>query len=1112
MQKFFKFVPAALALVALASCSEADLFNESTTVEKVKDGLTVQVEELTGDVTRQANATYNGHAVIWQEGDQINVYDNKLTMYDEYQYDADANPARFIGVNASGTTNITSTQYALFPANQVDYAGWSSKGTKVVMRIPQLIIFDEESEVGSGVNYAYVSNLPMWGDAEGTYPDAEVSLKYLTGVLRVNMQNVFAEKATFLKIESQDDQPISGAFQAQLSDENGTVIEDAKLEGGTAALSTANAIYVDLRNVPSYMTNLYIPIIARQYDYLKVGVTKMVATEASPLMTNEEQIVGDLDALTWTEDQTTGWETLRNWDAGVTFNRAKMKSITEEAQFNLDGVTTCEMLTETFKQYANYEIGQATIADVLELTIGGVNGLAVTRTGNENYKDDYTVYVPETEVDKIIVHIPAGIKSGAATVDLQIVDADIKKPFTGELVIDVEAAGITSNDLNSIIVNLPGAKFRLAGNLTAGQALGALNIKNVDELYIGDGTTATVLTTTNGTTVNTAKKLTITNAATVTDALDLVQTKDMAQVNVNAGGTLNGKLEVLKAEVNVDGTVAGNAFVYGSAGTVNIGGAAGTMANLATIGNVTIANTAENDAISGYLSALGNNVITLKQGYVRAIKYDQTVGEFADNAGTGKYGKSSAGNYGKYYVKTLAQLTKSDKRAKLVTIKLDEIVGNGLTAIASIDANLLEYDDGTDVWNFAQLTESKWGGYAIAAGFKTNYSSAAANDKIYTASELATIDANAATGGTYYLYNNFDLDNKTWTCPAITVNFDGRDPRLASADEHAERIDEVLVAGFSGKVHYIKNVKFAPAADAANTGLFASITAAAAVTIQNVNIETVATTTTGSNSKIGTIAGKADASTANITFTNLWVKDAALGGTTYTGTTPTFVGVREVGGLVGNATTAAGNTIAFTANKVEETSISGQGYLGGIVGAAIGAGTVDIQGNNISLTSFTNAPQPANYDMVNKNYGTIGMAIGQVDQPETGAADGTAVTVGTTTVNTFNDVISGNRVTLGFPYNFVVGQYTASKMAFVAGDELKYAFYGGDVLFGYSPNSATKIQVKDAKSPAGASTTLTHDATKWVAADKTNFDGISNQYKLNSYIQWTPYIDADPAF
>ena len=1114
MKSFFKFVPAALALMALASCSENDLLGESNVVEKVKGGLTVEVEQLGGDVTRQGNATYNGHAVVWQENDQINVYDNKLTMYDEYKFKADQK--KFIGVNTSGTTNISTTEYALFPANQVDYAGWSSQGTKAVMRIPQLIIFDEESEFGSGTNYTYVSNLPMWGSATGTYPEAEVSLKYLTGVLRINLQNVFAEKATFLKIESQDDQPISGAFQAELSDKDGNVITDAKLEGGTSALSTANAIYVDLRNVPSYMTNIYVPIIARDYDYLKVGITKAVATEASPLKDNEEQIVSDLNGLTWNETPATGWQTLRNWDAGVTFSRAKMKSITEEAQYDLAGVTTCEMLSETFKQYANYKIGDANIADVLTLNIGGTNGLAVTRTGNENYKDDYTIYVPETEVDKIVVNIPAGIKAGAGTpkVDLQIVDADIKKPFKGELVINVQNAGITNNDLGNIIVNLPGAKFRLAGDFTVANALDKLQVKNVAELFIGDGATTTVLTTTNGITVNTAEKLHVTNLATVNNALDLVNTKDMKEVNINAGGVVAANLEVLKATVNVDGTESANTYVYGSAGIVNIGGNAGTMLNLATIGDVNIANTAENDAITGWLSVLGNNTITLKQGYVRAINYDETVGEFNDATGSGKYGKSTAGNYGKYYVKPLSQLTKSDKRSKLVTIKLDEIVGDGLTAIASIENDLLEYSDGTDVWNFAQLTESKWGGKAIAAAHQANYSSAAANDKIYTASELATIGANAAAGGTYFLYNNFDLDNKTWTCPAITINFDGRDPRLAATDEHSARIDEVVVNGFAGKVHYIKNLKFAPAANAANTGLFASITPAADATIQNVNIETVTTTTSGRNSKIGTVAGLADASAANITFTNIYVKSAALGGTTYTGSTPTFVGVREVGGLVGNATTAAGKTIAFTANKIETTSISGQGYLGGIAGAAIGAGTVTIQGNNVSLTSFTNAPQPSNYDMVNKNYGTIGMAIGQVDQPETAAADGTTVNVGIApaAVNTFNDVIAGNRKTLGFPYNFVVGQYTNTRMAYVAGDELKYAFYGGDVLFGYSPNSATRINVRDAKSPAGASTNLNHDATKWVAADKTNFDNIAAKYKLNSYIQWTPYIEANPAY
>ena len=90
MKSFFKFVPAALALMALASCSENDLLGESNVVEKVKGGLTVEVEQLGGDVTRQGNATYNGQYIVASRTMRSNNNTTtKLTMYDEYKFKAD---------------------------------------------------------------------------------------------------------------------------------------------------------------------------------------------------------------------------------------------------------------------------------------------------------------------------------------------------------------------------------------------------------------------------------------------------------------------------------------------------------------------------------------------------------------------------------------------------------------------------------------------------------------------------------------------------------------------------------------------------------------------------------------------------------------------------------------------------------------------------------------------------------------------------------------------------------------------------------------------------------------------------------------------------------------
>lgn len=1136
MKKFFKLIPAALAVVALASCSNDELFGEKAeVVQKVKDGLTVQVEDLDGASTRQANAAFNGHGVVWEEGDQINVYDNKLTMYDEYKFVKDEK--KFKGVNKEGATRISSTQYALFPADRVDYAGWESKGTKAVMRIPEIIFYDEESEFGSGKNYAYVSNLPMWGTASGSYPEAEVSLHYLTGVLRLNLQNAFAKEANFIKIESQDDQPISGAFQAYLS-EGSTVKDEAYLEQGTAALQTANAIYIDLRNAPSYITNLYIPIIARYYDYLKVGYSN-IELDATALPENSEQIIEALDALAWSEDEDAednGWKTIRNWDAGITFNRGKMRSLYEETQFDLSGVTTCEMLSETFAQYENYEIGQETPADVLELTIGGEDGLAVTRT-SENYKDDYTIYLPNMKPKKIIVNIPAGIKAGDPSPDLMIVDKDIKNPFQGELVINLLDAGIAGDGiLNSITVNMPKADFRLAGQIADGTInafdgqRGGIQIKNVDDVFFGDGETDTEITA--NVTVNTAKTVNITDNAKLISALDVVNTKNIEEVNINDGGELEGVLEVLNATVNCDGTQGAEAYVYGSKGTVNIGGDAGNMNSLYTIGDVTIANTAENIAILETLSLLGNNTVTLKQGYIAEISYDQTEGAFADNTGDGKYGKASAGNFGKYYVKPLENLTTSDCRAKLVTIKLDEIVGDGLTAIGKIQEEMLTYNaaeaqavSGDHVWNFIKFTDSKWGGKVPGDDFQ-NYAAGKEDGQIYTATELAAIDGAVSD---ITLYNNFDLDNKTWTNPEIEVNFDGEDPRFATADkdDHLARIKEVCATDLfdEQKVHTVKNLHLEDKTDNADGEYsdehFGLLGKFAGEECKNFIINTVKTTTLNGTLHIGAVAGETEGAKL---FNNIQVVSAQLGGKTYFQNTPIYKGVRYVGGLIGKATLTA--DLSIYRNKISKTSISGQGYMGGLIGAAVDAGTVKINFNKVSISKFEVGPQPKNYDMVNKNYGTVGMAIGQVDAKEdidedmtraydAGDGDGTRVELGLIKANTFNDAITGKRKALGFLYNFLVGKYTDSAMEYEAGNQLKYGFYGGDVLFGYSPNSEEKIIVKDALSPVGADEELTHDATIWVAKDKDTFvddTKVDPEFRLNGYLQFTPYLDANPAY
>lgn len=1088
--KITKLIPAALALLTLASCSNDELLGDSKApVQVVKDGLTVAVDDINFDgasTTRQGNTAAG--AIIWEIGDQINVYDNQLQMYDEYAFTG----SKFEGQNDPDETNLSGAPaYALFPADRVDYAG----NKKAVMSIPELIIYDEESEFGEGTGRVYVSNLPLWGTATGAYPEANVNLHLLTSVLRINIKNAFADNINFLKVEAQDGVAIQGAFEADLSDP-----ENAVLKQGGASLTTGNVMYVDLRGVPSYMTYLYLPIISREYDYLKVYTTDQLV-EATPIEANSKQIVKALKAIPNAQ-----WTCIRNWEAdgGVIFEKGKGKSLYKETQYDLENVNTTEELSEALKMYAADYLSaadkdQTQDAENLVLTIGSLlDPLAVTRVA-ENYKDDYTIYVPKfpSSIKSVTINIPGGISAGASVpaVDLQIVDADIKDCYGGKVIIN--ATQLNGPNPMSMTVNLPETSLTIDGNFTG---LDKLNIKNVKNLTFGNGEdTETPATTIDGATiatVNCANSLTIAGDCQFNAGLNLIQTENINNggVTIEEGGRYTGtgakSLKVLDADVRVLG-IASNIYQYASKGTIYIGATKsedglsnGQVDNVLTIGKVYIANKEESEAITQNLSPLGNNTITLKQGYIKKISYV-------------RYQEFSAP--GEYNVKPLGDLTTSDKDAKVITIKLDEIIGDGLTAIAEIEDDLLTYDLGK--YNFVKMTTSKWGGATIDATTYPNYVTNAALTKVYTASELASIEN--VVSDEVVLYNNLDLDTKTWANPVMKNSFDGLDPRFVDAST-----DKANLNTNADGLHTISNLYLdnsnAPAAKQADFGLFGEVAGNAKRIIQNFILDGVTSnlmaTATSAPANVGAVAGKVS-ETRERQFKNITVKNANFGGDASYGSAPTVVGITNIGALIGLATDGdAAKPIIISNNNITAT-ITGQAYMGGIIGKDASDSDVNITMNTVN-TSFS-VPLtliPTNYDMVNKNFGTVGNAVGQFDNYTS--------TLTIAANNIITDNVTGNRDALGFKFNFVVSKaITAPEgyMQYLFGDEMKYAFYGGNPCVGYSPDfTATKLVVG----------TQAYEPDVYICngntAEDSGFKKLmtdSPQYTQNAYVQWTPWAE-----
>ena len=1080
MKKFFKLMPVALAAFALASCSSDDLFSDGAKQQKVKDGLTVNVETLMDEgssITRQGNVA-TGNGVVWEVGDLINVYDDKLAIYDEYAFDG----GKFAGINDPDESRIASTQFALFPADRVDYAGWTAaEGAKAVMRIPQLIIYDEESEFQtSDKKDVYVSNLPMWGTATGTYPEAEVDLKFLTSVLKINIKNAFANNITFLKVETQDATPISGAFEAILNAADPTA---AKLQKGLSSLTNSNAIYVDLRNVPSYMTYIYLPIIAGHYDYMKVGVTSNLPTDAKPLERNADLIVSALETLDFTENAETGWLTIRNWEAGVDFAKSSVKPLSKETQYTLDKVNTCEMVTKALEQYKNNP-GDAD--GVLELNIGGTDGLLISR---ELDATDWTIKVPDMAASKVILNVPSGITNDVTNpVTLTVEDANSKAPYGGE--VELNAAKVTNNDL-ALSVELLDADFTLAGDFAAPKKLTPIEIKNVSTFTIGNGTDITGLAYDAELSIKSAEEVVVENNATVRTPLELVETKGLTDVTIKEGGLLNtyATLSVLNADVHVQGVITTDVFVYASAATTYIGEneADGSIANLYTIGKVQIENENESEAITGKISALGNNIINVKQGYVKLVTYDNTKGGF--KPGTGLYD-------GKYVVKNLADLSKSDYQYKQVTVHFMENEGN--TAFQTIDPTLLEYASGADYYNWIVFDNaSTWNGEVIDDVNFTDYQLGVNLNNIYTACQLAT---QGTVDGQKALYNNIDLNNKQWTNPQLNRSFTGLDPRYKNAEgnKHAARIEKVTTAGVDGKkgIHTIKNLKLQNTQDgiAKNKkkefGLFGTILASSKdINVVNFILDQVtcdlAVVGTGASavvpSQIGAVAGFVGGS-KNVTFKNIEVKNATIGGeANINANTNSAVGIRKASTFIGEV----GEPVAMVdinGNKIAG-SVIGQAFMGGVIGWDLNDATF-VDGNTIATTfSVPTANVPSSYDFAIMVCGTVGNVVGQFE-PQT-LASGT-LKIGTNKVNTITDGVTNNRASLGFKYNFLFESLT------------KYGFYGGNPAVGYSPNFTKDNLIVN---------TQKYDPEIKKVASKTAFDALGAAFKQNAYIQWTPWAE-----
>ncbi len=940
MKRIFKFIPVALTAITLSSCSSDDLFSSLGFDSNSPRTLEVTVEQLNdGDITRAANIG-DGNTLIWQNGDVVTVYDDKLFLYDPYTF----NGTSF--VIADDKHIVETPQFALFPNAYFGEGStfYSRNDDKVYAKahIPASLAYGKDYSAGetegspyvtSNGKAAYVSLLPMWGTASVTEGKTGVSLKYMTAILKVTLTNAMGN-VQYLYVEGTKD--IAGTQPAQL---NGEFKVDLSSTGRTPLASTTmvptkanpvaadSKLEVDLRNINKATSIIYVPIPAGHYGLLRVWAGAQndpynAATNKIYEFVDKDfdvKFYGSLTKKTYAVD-------------GTSIGKINNLLIANRDETNDELTLDCSAATTNVPADATITLPNMAAGSV-ELKLHSFTGGGdVTFAGSEFSK-------------KIIINMTAATNAQAITVDLPNADVVIAGQYNDKDITVLNAKTLTfgkgTNTANATKkLGAIDIKAEVKGVVTVAKdanikksdaSLGTIELAENHRstgVDIKAGGTAGNITVNASATVN-ATAVTVAGTAgdisTPNDASTVEVSGTANDITVRGTGavTISGKVnDITMSNVNAGAleisgkpNYAATPVAYAKAGTVNVKG------------NVTVSLSNEGAAIGTSLTMVAGKTLTLTQGYIKTI----TVPNSGSNV------TIALGNDTNY--KNLI-IGAGSKYAVSGTTKWNgEVIGG------SIDTTPEQTAAGVAPGDVATITGA-WEAYKDAA------------TAVYTATGLA-MNKSAFT-----LKNNINLNNQAWTPVATTGDVDGSGKTISNL-----------------KVAVPANGAAAGAATA-GLGLFSDLkNNVTNLTLDGVTIDATKYTTATVDyvvDNIGALAGVV--SVADKTIKAVTVKNVNLSSTG---------GAKNIGGVIGT------NTAATTLKGVKlqgTNSIQGYYQMGGLVGYA---------GERVTISTKPAATAPvtaadvvcaatasfaANYNSatttpaLDKNYLSVGNFIGAADK------------------------------------------------------------------------------------------------------------------------------------
>ena len=284
-KSIFKLMTVAVAMGTLASCSDELIEKSGLTV---KDGdLVAQLPELTDGSAKTRVAKIDGGSFVWDEDDQIQVYQLSSLTYSTYNLLDGQGTEIGVFEKQTGEEQTGTDLYAVTqPQNSNTIYGISAdEEGNAVLTATIKNRYDWETIESNGKT-AFKVPTPFWGEASISGSNISVAFNALTGFMKINLRDLPDDTKSIVLTTHEDfsldddfadanpgvvytegkNQPLSGTLRATLEDENSKLEIDERL-------AKYDYIRVDLDNIEmddngDYI--IYIPVVAQHYEKLYV--------------------------------------------------------------------------------------------------------------------------------------------------------------------------------------------------------------------------------------------------------------------------------------------------------------------------------------------------------------------------------------------------------------------------------------------------------------------------------------------------------------------------------------------------------------------------------------------------------------------------------------------------------------------------------------------------------------------------------------------------------------------------------------------------------------------------------------------------------------------------